>query len=669
MNHLRALALALFSALVWGIATGAAIAADAPSIDLTNALGRDVQSLNGKWQIIVDPLDHGDTASQERSEPGYFNNHRPSSSLELIEYSFHESQQLSVPGDWNTQDPTLFFYDRSVWYQRGFTAKKKSGTRQIIHFGAANYRADVYLNGNPIGSHEGGFTPFGFDVTDVLVDGENSLVVKVNAQHSNDTVPTQYVDWLNYGGLTRDVALISVPSAYVTTYFIRLSDLETGEITATLETADAEGQKLTLAIPELDIEQIGTIGSDGRLSFTFLAQPILWSPETPKLYGVDITLAGETIRDRIGFRTIEAAGRQIVLNGKPIFLRGIGLHEETFLRPGRVRNKKDAKATLELAKELGANFVRLAHHTHSEHLVRQADELGLLIWSEIPVDGTMNWTRQGTLEIARQQLREMILRDGNRASVVLRSVGNATPQSDDRLAFLKQLIEDVRALDKSRLITSALIGNRDQIRESITRLILSRALGRDDLSAEQKQTINEWIDRQGSKATSPGSDSQATIVYADDPLSDQIDVIGFNQYFGWYDAADLARELPLEESTIRKIILEALPDIRIEATNVKPLIISAFGAGAKAGFAGDAQTLWSEAYQARVYQQQIAMISSSPHIQGMAPLALKDFRSARRPLAQIQDYWNRQGLVDETGTKKAAFNVLKTHYQSLQSPP
>ena len=135
----------------------------------------------------------------------------------------------------------------------------------------------------------------------------------------------------------------------------------------------------------------------------------------------------DKVHDAIGFRTIETHGTQILLNGKPIFLRGISLHEEAPIRGGRAFSQKDAETLLGWAHELGCNFVRLTHYPHSENMTRLADRMGLMVWSEIPVYWDIDWENPATLQNAENQLHEMIARDHNRASVVFWSLSNETP--------------------------------------------------------------------------------------------------------------------------------------------------------------------------------------------------------------------------------------------------
>ena len=140
-----------------------------------------------------------------------------------------------------------------------------------------------------------------------------------------------------------------------------------------------------------------------------------------------LSSGADKVRDSIGFRTIETRGTQILLNGKPIFLRGISMHEEAPIRGGRAFSQEDAETLLGWASELGCNFVRLTHYPHSENMTRLADRMGLMVWSEIPVYWDIDWENPATLQNAENQLRDMIARDHNRASVVFWSLSNETP--------------------------------------------------------------------------------------------------------------------------------------------------------------------------------------------------------------------------------------------------
>lgn len=571
---------------------------------IINVEARNHLSLNGTWRIIVDPYEDGyfDYRYQPKQD-GYFTNQKPTSKSDRIEYDFDTSETLHVPEDWNSQKEKLFFYEGTIWYKKDFRYQKKPGTRLFVYFGAANYQAIVYLNGKRIGEHEGGFTPFNFEVTDLVRD-ENFLIVYVNNQRRPEAVPTVITDWWNYGGLTRDVMLIEVPDTFIRDYIIQLNNESKKKIIGWVQLDGAKlSQKVTIRIPEAGVEKTISTDANGYAKIEIDAELKLWSPSNPRLYRVEIKSETDAITDNIGFRTIETKGIDILLNGKPIFLAGICIHEQAPMRDGRAYSPEDARTLLTWAKELNANFVRLAHYPHNEHMVRLADQMGLLVWAEIPVYWTISWENPATLANAKQQLTEMMTRDKNRAAVILWSMSNETPLSEPRLNFLIELAKTARELDTTRLLTAAL----------------------------ERHYV----------------DGKTQVI--DDPFGQYLDVIGVNEYIGWYDG------LPQKCDTISwKTIYD------------KPLIMSEFGADALQGHHGDELTRWTEDYQADFYEHQIKMLKRIPFLRGTTPWILTDFRSPRRPLPVIQDYWNRKGLVSDKGIKKRAFFIMRDFYEGLR---
>jgi beta-glucuronidase len=240
-------------------------------------------------------------------------------------------------------------------------------------------------------------------------------------------------------------------------------------------------------------------------------------------------------------------------------------------------------------------------------MLRAADELGLLVWSEIPVYWQVDFANPETLKTALVMQSESIVRDRDRASIIIWSVGNETPLSDTRTAFLRKLVANARSLDPTRLVSAALL-----------------------------------------------SDRKGDVHAINDPLAADLDVIAVNTYDGWY-TPDL---------------LSSLASIQWTEPVDKPLIFSEFGAGALAGYhdPSAAPHKFSEEYQAEFYRQTLAMAAKVPFLRGMSPWILKDFRSPRRQNPTYQQGWNRKGLESETGVRKQAFNVLGDYYRSLDQP-
>ena len=568
---------------------------------LQNVLSRSTVSLNGSWHYIVDVQEEGYYDYRMKPTPwGFFQNAKPQKPEDLIEYDFDKAPVMQVPGDWNTQDERLFFYEGTVWFKRAFQWHRNGNRRTLLYFGAVNYDTYVYVNGKLAGHHVGGFTPFNFDVTDMLREGDNFVVLKVDNKRHAEAVPTQIFDWWNYGGITRDVLLVDVEPVYIEDYNLQLASLEGRLLSFSVQlNKPLSGQQITLSIPELKIKKTLTTDAEGKAALSMKAKPILWSPATPKLYQVDIQFGSESIRDEIGFRIIETRGKQILLNGNPIFLKGISIHEEKPNGGGRANSTADAHTLLSWAKELGCNYVRLAHYPHNEYAVREAERMGMLVWSEIPVYWTIAWTNADTYQNAERQLTDMIRRDHNRCNVIIWSIANETPHSDARDQFLSRLSQKARSLDATRLISMAM----------------------------EVTAANHHKNR------------------LQDNMNQYVDVISFNQYIGWYrdvnDAPKMEWEIPYD----------------------KPVIISEFGGGAKYGLHGAKNQRWTEEFQENLYRENCAMLDKIDGLAGTTPWILKDFRSPRRVLNGIQDYYNRKGLFSDDGHKKKAFYVLKEWYQ------
>lgn len=587
----------------------AASAANEPLPLIQNVQAYESCSLNGDWNYIVDVQEEG--YYDYRMNPmrnGFFINAKPQKPEDLIEYDFDKSPTMKIPSDWNTQDEKLFFYEGTVWFKKSFQAVPMTECRTLLYFGAVNYDCHVWVNGKKAGHHVGGFTPFNYDISDLLKKGENTVIVKVDNKRHAEDVPTQIFDWWNYGGITRDVKLVKVPLVYMQDYNLQLSKAadkaKVREITFSAQVSAKEaGHKVVVNIPELKLEKQFTTDAEGQVSGTLkvAAKKLqLWSPENPKLYRVDLTMDNSTTSDEIGFRTIETRGKQILLNGKPIFLKGISIHNEKPNGGGRANSVEDAHTLLSWAKELGCNFVRLAHYPHHEEMVREAERMGILVWSEIPVYWTIAWTNPNTFANAKQQLTDMIARDHNRANVIIWSIANETPHSAERDKFLGGLAKYARTLDNTRLISMAM----------------------------EVTGASNYVNR------------------LNDNMNEYVDVVSFNQYIGWYrdvnDAPKMKWVIPYD----------------------KPVIISEFGGGARYGYHGAKNQRWTEEFQENLYKENTAMLDRIEGLAGTTPWILKDFRSPRRVLPGVQDYYNRKGLVSDKGEKKLAFYVLKKWYET-----
>ncbi len=576
-----------------------------------NIYARKHTSLNGRWNYIIDPYEMGyydyrhEPFDQSKSgKGGFYDDRKQNNKSELIEYNFDLASTMQIPGDWNSQAEKLEFYEGTIWFRQKFVAKPADDKKYVLYFGAVNYEAHVYLNGKKLGVHKGGFTPFQFDVTGKLKAGENFVVVKADNTRKQDEIPTVNTDWWNYGGITRDVLLAELPQTHIEDYKIQLAKGSNNRIEGFVKLDGTQkNQTVTINIPEAGIKTTVKTDAQGWVNLNFTAKKLsLWSPENPKLYTVEIVSETDKVTDKIGFRTIETRGQDILLNGKSVFLRGISLHDENPLIPGRLRSTGDMRMMLDWAKELGCNYVRLAHYPHSEEMVKLADEMGLLVWAEVPVYWTISWENPDTYKNAEKQLTDLIERDKNRSSVIIWSIGNETPLSEPRFKFMSNLAAKVRELDNTRLVAAALEVHRN------------------------------------------GFD-----VVVDDPLGEKLDLVSFNQYGGWYWA------LPRE-----------LPKYKFQIKYNKPVVITEVGGSALAGFHADEDTRWSEEFQESLYKYQIPFMNTMSGLRGMTPWILTDFKSPRRQHPYYQDFWNRKGLISENGKKKKAFFVLRDYYEKTK---
>jgi len=253
---------------------------------------------------------------------------------------------------------------------------------------------------------------------------------------------------------------------------------------------------------------------------------------------------------------------------------------------------------------MGCNFLRLAHYTHNEFMIREAERMGIMLWAEIPVYWTIDWANPSTLNCAKNQMSEMIARDKNRCNIIIWSVANETPQNEFRLTFLKALIAHTRSLDNTRLVSAAL----------------------------EKEQI------------SPG------IMTVHDDLSQYLDVISFNQYIGWYGGTP-----------------EKCDKVNWQLPTDKPVIISEFGGGALGNMHGDKTERWTEEFQEDLYIRTIEMLKRVDGISGTTPWLLVDFRSPKRLLYGIQDEYNRKGLISGYGEKKKAFYIMRKWYDEIKN--
>ncbi len=549
--------------------------------------GRDVVSLNGGWRFAIDPMREG------LRQRWFEHDAQPIDDWTVPrDYDDGGWQTIPVPGCWTTQQNEWLRYEGAAWYSREFEVEPPSGEDRIfLRIGAANERARVFVNGAFCGLHLGGSTPFFVDVTMQVLQGKNLVMIEVDSTRRADAVPMHHTDWFNHGGLYRDVELFTVPAVHISHMFMRLAG---NGVAVDLELSSG---KDGTAIIDIDgLVQAKVAVRAGSASAVLDCAPELWSPDNPRLYNVAVRFGADRVADRVGFRSIERRGRELLLNGQPLSLRGIGVHEED-RDVGKCSDEADIRRRFEHLRDLGANIARAAHYPHHELAARIADEMGILLWEEIPVYWAIAFDNQPTFDNARNQLLELIRRDANRASVILWGVGNENADTDARLKFMCGLVETARAEDPSRLVTAACLINRKSF-------------------------------------------------CIEDRLADHLDVIGLNQYFGWYE--------PGFEGLVR-LLENSDPD--------RPVVISETGADAVAGLHGPDTQLFTEEYQAKVLTRQVEIAARTEYVVGTFIWLLYDFRTDRRQ-TRHQRGWNLKGVIaSDKAKRKLGFAALARAYQ------
>jgi len=557
------------------------------------ALGRPLLPLDGEWRFTPDLFDEG-----LRQKWFALDDSAPADWEIPRDYEIGAGVAMPVPSCWNLFKPEWMFFEGAGWYARRFDwTPAKSGERLVLDIGAANYAAFVFLNGRFLASHLGGSTPFSVELTQAARPGANILQIMVENRRRSDRAPMHHFDWFNYGGLYREVSLLRLPPVFIKRATAALAP-ETDHIRFAIELSDPVSGVGEVRIDELGVRApVAIVGGKGHAFVE--ARPALWGPERLKLYDVVFSFGADEARERIGFRRVATRGTDILLNGEPIVLKGVCVHEDD-LALGKVSTEDDVRRRFRHARELGCNFLRLTHYPHHEHVARLADEEGLLLWAEVPVYWAIDFGNSETYADAENQLMELIARDQNRASVILWGIGNENADTDERLAFMAGLARAARSADPTRLVAAACLIDRERFAIA-------------------------------------------------DRLSEHLDVIGLNEYFGWYEP---------DFSGLDRLLANSNP--------AKPVIVSETGADASSGLRAEGRALFSEDWQARFLEEQLRRLAAAPYIAGVAIWLLYDFRSERRQTS-FQRGFNRKGLIGEDkSTKKLACAGLPALYEAFE---
>ena len=556
--------------------------------------GREKESLSGEWRFTLDLHDTG-----LRQKWFLLEKRDPESRCDPYDYDPFAGGTITVPSCWQMVNDKWFYYEGSAWYTREIENMIQYPDESFfLLIVAANYDCKIFINHQFIGNHYGGSTPFCADLTDYLKQGSNTLMLCVNNNRTTDRLPLRNNDWFNYGGLYREVDLIRTPKTYIRDLFVYLVPDGNYNRIAVRVAVEGEATTVDFTLAEAGVHLTLPI-VDGYAETSFVTDIELWSPEQPKRYHVTASVGRDWVHDYVGFRQVDVVGTDIRLNGQSLYLRGVNCHEDDLLL-GKMTTEEDIRRRFRDAKELNCNYLRLAHYPHHEMVARIADEVGLLLWEEIPNYWAIDFNNPATQRDAHNQLMELIVRDRNRASVIIWSVGNENADTDERLQFMTMLIKAAREADPSRLISAACLVNHAKMK-------------------------------------------------IEDRLAEHLDIIGLNEYYGWYEEH-----------------FDDLIELGKNSSPTKPVVITETGAEGVLSPHAPKTGPFSERYMADVYRKQTAYLPKLDYVRGFTPWLLYDYRSERRQ-NPFQQGFNCKGLITaDKRTRKEAFYILRDFYQQIK---
>jgi beta-glucuronidase len=584
-----------------------ASAAHAPAASAGTAPPRS-STLSEGWLFQPDPHGIGDTQRWERPD-------------------FDRSgwRPVPVPMAWDHYDPVMDGYEGVGWYALALPADRVvPGAWQRLRFGRANHRATVWIGGQKAGENLTGYLPFEIAASPWLTPGRAAwLVVRVENGTRYDWLPgTKTVEWVQYGGLLEPVELLTTAPAHVAHVSIRAAPRGgDGRVAVLVEVENASDApfagRVRFEADDRAVEAEARVQANATASVALelvLPKARLWSLEAPVLYDARVRLFDarsevDSVADRFGVRSIEAKGRQILLNGRPLRIRGVNRYDE-FPGRGPVADEAAIRADLEAVKAAGANLVRIHYPQAPAHL-RIADEIGLLYMEEVP----LNWWRASwhppvppefendrIIDLAEKALEQMVRRDGNHPSLVVWSMANECQTADELgIRAMERLLRRAKALDPSRLATY--VANR---------------------SEEENRAFA------------------------------LADLVAVNLYFGMFEEP-VARDLGEIEERVYVPTRRRLGEIARFFVD-KPIVLTEFGTIGITGSGGDVR--FSEDYQAAYVSAVWRAIEAVPDVSGGVVWCWADYRHRRGFTNEFPTYFGPFGLVTFDRRPKKAHAAL-----------
>lgn len=546
---------------------------------------------------------------------------------------------MPVPSSYNDIYTGRGFADHvgNLYYRRTFTVSSRMLEKRLfLRFGSVTHKAEVWLNGTCLGKHSGGFLPFSFEITETAIAGENELEVIVNNIVDETTLPAGRMvhqkfpglpeeihnlpnfDFYNYSGIMRPVCLYTAPESYIED--ISIYGKMDGSFYWDVK-ANGEG---TVSVRLLDAAGNEVAAGEGFKGTGQIDQVQLWEPGHPVLYSLEVTLTGsdgekDTYTEVFGFREVSIRDCRIHLNGKPVYLKGFGKHEDSPVH-GRGFDMAYNVKDIGLLKWIGANSFRTSHYPYCEEMLQLCDREGILVIDEAPAVGLNagftatgllggnpngTWKLFKTAEHHRQVLRDMVQRDKNHPCVIIWSVANEpASQEDGAKEYFEPLLNLVRELD------------------------------------EQK--------RPATLVTYEGSNPVSCKV------AEICDLLIINRYRGWYDTEGNLRGA----AALLKGELEGFhkrcPD--------KPIMLGEYGADTIAGFHDINARIFSEEYQVDFLRAYGEVFDSLPYITGEHVWNFADFATAEN-IKRVGG--NKKGVFTRDRSPKMAAHFLKERWEGI----
>lgn len=549
---------------------------------------------------------------------------------------------MAVPGSYNDQGVNAEIRNHvgNVWYERMIVIPDiLQDNRIVLRFGSATHKATVYLDGQAVVSHQGGFLPFEVELDERFSTGQHRLSVCVNNILDETTLPvgkyeetidehgkkiktnTPNFDFFNYAGLHRPVKLYTTPKTYIED-IVLVPEVLKDKAQVNYEVATNQ-EDVDIRIRLLDEAYNVVAESNGQDGTITIENPHLWQPLNAYLYQFEVSLYEDnklidTYTERLGIRSVEVKDGKFLINNRPFYFKGFGKHEDTYYH-GRGINEVGNVLDLNLLKWIGANSFRTSHYPYSEEMMRLADEQGIVVIDETTgvgvhlnfdtllsgVEHRKTFKEIGTKDAHESVIKELIARDKNHACVVMWSIANEPASTEEGAkAYFEPLINLAKSCDPQ----------------------------------QRPVTIVTLLTAQPNVCQ----------------VQDLVDVLCLNRYYGWYtETGDLA--------AAKKALKQELDGWSEKQPN-KPIMFTEYGADTLAGLHSVNDELFTEEYQVRYYEANHEVVDQYPQFIGEQTWNFADFETSRG-IIRVQG--NKKGIFTRERRPKAVAHYLRQRWRSI----